>query len=69
MLTSAKTNSSSPSIGTPPIEQLKAGELNDIYVVGCVLVELFGEKKIWEELSAIQIMVNVVVEGKLTDDS
>ena len=72
-LATAKTNSSSSSIGTPgfqPIEQLKAGEINeavDIYAVGCVLVELFGEKKIWEGLSAIQIMVKVVVEGKVPD--
>ena len=70
-VSTTRTNSSSSAIGTPgfqPIEQLKAGEIDesiDIYAVGCVFVELFGEKKIWEGLSAIQIMVKVAVEEQV----
>ena len=69
-VSTTRTNSSSSTIGTPGfkrIEQLKAGEIEeriDIYAVGCVLVELFGEK-IWEGLSAIQIMVKVAVEEQV----
>ena len=69
------TNSSASSIGTPgfqPIEQLKAGKINtsvDVYAFGCVLVKLFGEKKVWEGFTAIQIMVKVAIEGALPDFS
>ena len=70
-LATSKTNSSSSSIGTPgfqPMEQLKASDIDesvDVYALGCVFVELFGGKKIWEGLSAIQIMVKVAVEGQV----
>lgn len=70
-VSTTRTNSSSSAIGTPgfqPIEQLKAGKIDesvDIYAVGCVFVELFGEKKIWEGLSAIQIIVKVAVEEQV----
>ena len=65
------TTTTSKSIGTPgfqPREQLKAGKINasvDVYALGCVLVELFGGKQIWQGLSAIQIMVKVAVEGEV----
>lgn len=74
-ISTTRTNSSSSSVGTPgfqPVEQLKAGEIDesvDVYAVGCVLVELFGERKIWEGLSAIQIMVKVAVEEKVPEYS
>ena len=70
-ISTTKTNSSASSIGTPgfqPLEQLKAGEITenvDVYALGCVLIELFGEKKVWEGLTAIQILVKVVMEGEV----
>ena len=41
----------------------------DVYAFGCVLIELFGGKKVWEGLSAIQIMVKVAVESAVPDYS
>lgn len=70
-IATSKTNSSAKSIGTPgfqPPEQLEAGvitEIADVYALGCVFIELFSSKKIWEGLSALQIMVKVVVERQL----
>ena len=74
-ISTARTNSSSSAIGTPgfqPIEQLKAGKVDesvDVYALGCVFVELFGERRIWEGLSALQIMVKVAVEGQVPEYS
>ena len=51
---------------------MKAGKINtsvDVYAFGCVLIELFGEKKVWEGFTAIQIMVKVAIEGALPDFS
>ena len=70
-LATIKTNSSAGSIGTPgykPIEQLQAGVITesvDVYALGCVLIELFGEQRVWEGLSAVQICVKVVSEKKV----
>ena len=50
-ISTSRTNSSSSSIGTlgfQPKEQLQAGEIDesvDVYALGCVFVELFGERK------------------------
>ena len=74
-LATSKTNSSAKSIGTPgfqPPEQLQAGvvaESADVYALGCVFIELFAGRKIWEGLSALQIMFKVVVQGELPDYS
>ena len=67
-IATVKTNLSAASIGTPgyqPVEQLQAGiitESVDVYALGCVLIELFGGKRVWEGLSALQIVVKVVSE-------
>ena len=51
-LSTSKTNSSSSSVGIPgfqPKEQLKAGKIDesvDVYAFGCVLIELFGQKRL-----------------------
>ena len=69
-ITTAKTKSSIGTPGFQPKKQLKAGKINtavDIYAFGCLLIELFGEKQIWQGLSAIQIMVKVAVEGERPD--
>ena len=69
------TISTSSSIGTPgfqPKEQLQAGEIDesvDVYALGCMFVELFGERKNWEGLSALQILMKVAVEGHVPDYS
>ena len=68
-----KTNLSAGSIGTPgyqSIEQLVAGiitESVDVYALGCVLIELFGGQRVWEGLSAVQIVVKVVSEKRVPD--
>ena len=70
-IATTKTNSSAGHIGTPgyqSIEQLQAGVITesvDIYALGCVIIELFGEKRIWEGLSAMQILVKVVMEKRV----
>ena len=72
-IATTKTSSSAGSIGTPgfqPVEQLQAGVITtsvDVYALGCVLLELFGERRIWEGLSAMQILVKVVMEKKIPD--
>ena len=72
-LSTSRTNSS--SVGTPgfqPKEQLRAGKITesaDVYAFGCVFIELFGHKKIWEGLSAIQIMFKVAMEEAIPDCS
>ena len=61
----------SGSVGTPgfqPKEQLKT-EAVDVYALGCVFIELFGERKVWEGLTAYQIMFKVTVEGAKPDFS
>ena len=61
--------------GTPgfqPPEQLMAQVLNeraDVYAYGVLLVELFGEKAVWEGLTPFQIMAKVVIEGTAPDIS
>ena len=51
--------------GTPvfqPPEQLKrelCGEGSDVYALGCILTELFGEKPIWSNLSPHTIILKV----------
>ena len=74
--TIATVNTSSKAgIGTPgfqPVEQLQAGKITesvDVYALWCVFYELFGEKRVWEGLSAMQILVKVVMEGKIPDTS
>ena len=65
----------SGSVGTPcfqPREQLKAEKINtavDMYALGCIFIELFGERKVWEGLTAYQIMFKVAVEGGKPDFS
>lgn len=61
--------------GTPgfqPPEQLEALNADikcDVYAVGAVLVEIFGEKPIWDKLMPTQIICKVAVEKKLPDVS
>ena len=51
--------------GTPafqPPEQLKGelcGEGSDVYALGCIMTELFGEKPIWSNLSPHTIILKV----------
>ena len=54
-----------PSFQSP--EQLNGTNIGthcDVYAFGCVLLELFAEKQIWEGLSARSIMFRVGVKGK-----
>ena len=61
--------------GTPAFqspEQLKAEVVNegaDVYAFGVLLVELFGERAVWENLTPYQIIVKVAVEGQVPDAS
>ena len=54
--------------GTPGFqspEQLRAESLSescDIYAFGCVLIELFGGRSVWQGLTPFQIMCKVAVE-------
>ena len=72
-MATVKTNASAGSIGTPgyqPVEQLEAGVITesvDVYALGCVLLELFGGRRVWEGLSALQTVVKVVSEKKVPD--
>ena len=56
--------------GTPGFqapEQLRGesvGTESDVYALGGVLVELFGERVLWAKLSSHAIMYQVGVEGK-----
>lgn len=56
-------------LGTPGFqapEQLKnegVDEKADVYAMGAVLTELFGEKPVWPPLTSYQIMFQVGVEG------
>ena len=56
--------------GTPGFqapEQLRnegVDEKADVYAMGAVLIELFGEKPLWPPLSWYQIMYRVSVEGQ-----
>ena len=56
--------------GTPafqPPEQLKGEEVGpacDVYAVGCILLELFGESPIWAGLAAHTILLKVAVQGE-----
>lgn len=57
--------------GTPGFqapEQLKAEEVDegaDVYAFGVTMVELFGEKLVWNGLNHYQILCKVAVEGAL----
>ena len=59
--------------GTPAFqapEQLKVDAVNegaDIYAFGILLIELFGEKAVWEQLTPYQVIVKVVLEGATPD--
>lgn len=61
--------------GTPGFqapEQLQALEANikcDVYGVGGVLLELFGERPIWDKLTPSQIICKVVVAKECPDVS
>ena len=56
--------------GTPGFqspEQLTGGDIGphcDVYAFGCVALELFSEKPIWEGLSSHAIMFRVGVKGE-----
>ena len=51
--------------GTPafqPPEQLKGemcGAGSDVYALGCIIVEVIGEKPVWENMSSHTIILNV----------
>ena len=70
---SSKIGTSTMTAGTPGFqapEQLMSERIGiecDIYAVGCVLLECFGEKPIWDGLNHHQIMYNVSI-AKLTPD-
>ena len=57
--------------GTPGFqapEQLRAEVVDqgaDVYAFGAVLIELFGEKPLWEGLNPYQIIVKVVINGEV----
>ena len=59
--------------GTPgfqALEQLTSERIGiecDVYGLGCVLLEFFGEKPIWDKLNHHQIMYKVSI-AKLTPD-
>ena len=59
--------------GTPAFqapEQLKADAVNegaDMYAFGVLLIELFGEKAVWDKLTPYQVIVKVVLEGATPD--
>ena len=61
--------------GTPgfqPPEQLMAQVLDeraDVYAFGVLLIELYGEKAVWEGLTPYQIMVKVVLQETIPDFS
>ena len=61
--------------GTPGFqapEQLLAETIDvgaDVYAFGALLIELFGEKAIWEGLTPYQIIVKVVINNKYPDYS
>ena len=56
--------------GTPGFqspEQLNGSDIGphcDIYAFGCVVLELFSEKPVWEGLSSHAIMFRVGVKGE-----
>ena len=66
---SGATTSSTLVGGTPGFqatEQLKGGKVSakcDVYALGDVLTELFGQQPLWPKMSAYRIMVCVTVEG------
>jgi len=35
------------------------GAAVDVYAFGCLMIELFGQRKVWGELSSVQIMQKV----------
>ena len=62
--------SGTPGFQSP--EQLMAQDLDeraDVYAYGVLLVELFGEKAVWEGLTPFQIMAKVVIQGTAPDIS
>ena len=58
-----RTTMSAGSPAFQPPEQLKGemvGTGSDIYALGCVIVELFSEKRIWPNLSPHTVIFKVV---------
>ena len=61
--------------GTPgfqPPEQLKAEAIDeraDVYAFGVLLIELFGEKVVWEGLTHFQIITKVAIKEQPPDCS
>ena len=59
--------------GTPGFqapEQLRAEAIDmgaDVYAFGALLIEVFGEKPIWEGLTPYQIIVKVAINGEYPD--
>lgn len=57
--------------GTPGFqapEQLKAEEVDesaDVYAFGVTIIELFGEKPVWDGLNHYQVLCKVAVQGVL----
>ena len=51
--------------GTPvfqPPEQLEGemcGEGSDVYALGCIMTELFGEEAVWSDMSPHTIMLSL----------
>ena len=72
---SGATTSSTLVGGTPGFqapEQLKGGKVSakcDVYALGGVLTELFGQQPLWPKMSAYRIMVCVTVEGGFPETS
>ena len=59
--------SGTPGFQAPEQEVIDARA--DVYAFGSLLIELFGEKAVWEGLNPYQIIVKVVIEGKVPDHS
>ena len=66
---SVKAGRTTMRAGTPafqPPEQLKGEEVgvaSDVYALGCVIIETFGEEHVWNGLSPHTIILKVAVES------
>ena len=71
LLTAANTTTRTSAKGTPGFQAWEVltatGPLTtacDMYSLGCVFIELFAERSVWPNLSAVQILCKVVTQNE-----